>query len=362
MRNGKPQKETARLLEQPSRECKTPKAQFFKESQMNHSTSPCCLQFESVTFNVIDRNGQPWLRVGQIAQAFGYKDHRDCSKLYARNADEFSDSMCSVVKLPTAGGVQEVRIFSLRGAHLLAMFARTPKAQAFRRWVLDILDKEVGAGETAPSSRLTYDTMSKAVLSYANQYGRSAAKAALRHFGSGNLPGVPESRWAELYAMLQYPPGNATSLQAVEERLRFSRFLLRFDPVSGQPQLSEIGKNACIIDPDNPSELQTFINEFVRFEQIPVVLQAATNRVSLCYQAVRDKAALPAPTPEPKPRTTGRPWKDPAQAEELLKSMRFRLEEMYDFSLITPERVEELHKANVIGPRQMVKLKRLMAA
>lgn len=33
------------------------------------------------------------------------------------------------------------RIFSLRGCHLVAMFARTPVAKAFRRWVLDVLDK-----------------------------------------------------------------------------------------------------------------------------------------------------------------------------------------------------------------------------
>ena len=38
---------------------------------------------------------------------------------------------------------KKVRIFSLRGAHLIAMFARTPVAKEFRRWVLDILDREV---------------------------------------------------------------------------------------------------------------------------------------------------------------------------------------------------------------------------
>ena len=40
-------------------------------------------------------------------------------------------------------GEKEVRIFSLRGAHLLAMFARTKVAKAFRKWVLDVLDREV---------------------------------------------------------------------------------------------------------------------------------------------------------------------------------------------------------------------------
>ena len=36
---------------------------------------------------------------------------------------------------------RKARIFSLRGCHLVAMFARTPVAKAFRRWVLDVLDK-----------------------------------------------------------------------------------------------------------------------------------------------------------------------------------------------------------------------------
>lgn len=39
---------------------------------------------------------------------------------------------------------KSVRIFSLRGAHLIAMFSRTPVAKEFRKWVLDILDKESG--------------------------------------------------------------------------------------------------------------------------------------------------------------------------------------------------------------------------
>lgn len=47
------------------------------------------------------------------------------------------------VKLTDPRGVeQNARIFSLRGAHLLAMFSRTNKAKEFRKWVLDVLDKE----------------------------------------------------------------------------------------------------------------------------------------------------------------------------------------------------------------------------
>jgi hypothetical protein len=33
-----------------------------------------------------------------------------------------------------------MRVFSLRGAHLIGMFSRTAKGEEFRRWVLDQLD------------------------------------------------------------------------------------------------------------------------------------------------------------------------------------------------------------------------------
>lgn len=77
----------------------------------------------------------------QIATALQYSSVQRIVELYTRHADEFTDAMTAVVTLPTEGGPQETRIFSLRGCHLLAMFARTPVAKAFRRWVLDVLDK-----------------------------------------------------------------------------------------------------------------------------------------------------------------------------------------------------------------------------
>ena len=72
------------------------------------------------------------------------------SKLYTRHADEFTPAMTAVVTLPTEGGPQETRIFSLRGCHLLAMFARTPVAKAFRKWVLDVIERY---GDRVPVER-----------------------------------------------------------------------------------------------------------------------------------------------------------------------------------------------------------------
>lgn len=98
------------------------------------------LVFQSTTFTVVDRFGQPWLRGPQIAGALGYNRPDRIADIYARNAAEFTDSMTALVELDTAGGRQQVRIFSLRGAHLIGMFARTARAAEFRRWVLDVLE------------------------------------------------------------------------------------------------------------------------------------------------------------------------------------------------------------------------------
>ncbi|WP_153248767.1 BRO-N domain-containing protein [Candidatus Methylospira mobilis] len=40
------------------------------------------------------------------------------STIYKRHADEFTDTMTALIELDTAGGKQQVRIFSLRGCHL----------------------------------------------------------------------------------------------------------------------------------------------------------------------------------------------------------------------------------------------------
>lgn len=109
----------------------------------NLASGTHALAFQNTHFSVVDRNGQPWLRSGEIAKALGYSDASAINRIYARNSDEFTDAMTGSVKLTDPNGdLQETRIFSLRGAHLIAMFARTPVAKEFRSWVLDVLDRE----------------------------------------------------------------------------------------------------------------------------------------------------------------------------------------------------------------------------
>ena len=106
------------------------------------------LIFEGSKIELITRDGELWARATQIGLALGYRaPGNKIHELYTRHADEFTSSMTAIVKLPDshpqtgdAGQLRDVRVFSLRGAHLLAMFSRTKTAKAFRRWVLDVLD------------------------------------------------------------------------------------------------------------------------------------------------------------------------------------------------------------------------------
>jgi prophage antirepressor-like protein len=101
------------------------------------------LQFHNTNFAYMEMAGQKWLTAAEVGQALEYADDKAIHRIFNRHADEFTQQMTGVVKVTTPGGRQDMRVFSLRGAHLIGMFARTPKAKEFRRWVLDILDREV---------------------------------------------------------------------------------------------------------------------------------------------------------------------------------------------------------------------------
>lgn len=103
------------------------------------------LAFHGTQFNTVSRHNSIYLTAVEIAHALGYKKPDAVTQIYERNCDEFSADMTETLNLSVSGNYQKtIRIFSLRGAHLIAMFARTPIAKEFRRWVLDVLDCEVG--------------------------------------------------------------------------------------------------------------------------------------------------------------------------------------------------------------------------
>lgn len=98
------------------------------------------LTFKSHTLTPIIINNLPFLRVPQIECALNYRSGK-LLQIYNRHADEFTPDMSFLTTVETAGGKQQVRVFSLRGCHLLAMFSKTPVAKEFRRWVLDLIEQ-----------------------------------------------------------------------------------------------------------------------------------------------------------------------------------------------------------------------------
>lgn len=261
------------------------------------------LAFQTTTFNVVTRNNQPWLTGPEIAHALGYSRADKISEIYRRNIAEFTPAMTETLKLRVSqsGGylTRETRIFSLRGAHLLAMLARTPVAADFRRWVLDILDRE-----TAVPPAPTFET-----------------KVA-------SIPGVFAPLIADPYQHYRDAAEWACKLGHRHGRGALVVMLAQFDA----DHLYRVPAN--------------LLPDFVaRCRKILGVAQP-------------QPAALPAPTTKPQ----GRQWKDPAKVEELLKSMRFREDEMYDQTLISPDSVVQLVYAGKVGPRQWAKLKGLMTA
>ncbi|QOW45785.1 MULTISPECIES: BRO family protein [Acinetobacter] len=117
------------------------------------------LSFNDVNFTPVQQGGQIWLSASELAKALGYAKSDAVGQVYERNQDEFNSSMTTTITVKSDESVETlnlsvskktknltktIRIFSLRGCHLIAMFSKTVIAKQFRKWVLDILDKEVG--------------------------------------------------------------------------------------------------------------------------------------------------------------------------------------------------------------------------
>nr|DAH75390.1 MAG TPA: antirepressor [Caudoviricetes sp.] len=106
------------------------------------------VKFENQDIELITVDGQPMMTLPQIVGALGASPNQ-AGNLYTRHADEFTPEMTRIIKQ----GRTRVRVFNREGAWLIGMFARTPKAAAFRKWVITALAEHVDGmsanGQTA---------------------------------------------------------------------------------------------------------------------------------------------------------------------------------------------------------------------
>lgn len=160
------------------------------------------LTFNGNTLTTINQDNQIWLTSKELARALGYSDSRSVSGIYNKYGDEFTDKMTEVVESTTSsktkGLTVKTRIFSLRGCHLLAMFARTDIAKAFRVWVLDILDREV----KTTSHQRTPLRQACDKLAVGNMLISDAYKMVSHHYNVEHIDQIPEASLPEAVAFV----------------------------------------------------------------------------------------------------------------------------------------------------------------
>lgn len=105
------------------------------------------LMFQDQAIRLVEKDGKTWASAADIARALGYASADKVTRIYDRHKSEFTESMTMLTMVQDLdpqtgcpGQSRTGRVFSLRGAHLIGMFSRTQAAQAFRRWVLDVLE------------------------------------------------------------------------------------------------------------------------------------------------------------------------------------------------------------------------------
>ena len=163
------------------------------------------LTFNNNTLTTINQDNQVWLTSSDLATALGYADGKSINRIFSRNEDEFSVNMTQVIEgvnsttsSKTKGLKVKTRIFSLRGCHLLAMFARTDIAKAFRVWVLDILDRET---KTTPRQRTPLRQACDR-LAVGNMLVSDAYKLVSNHYNVEHIDQIPEASLPEAVALV----------------------------------------------------------------------------------------------------------------------------------------------------------------
>ena len=136
-------------------------------------TQPTYLaDFQGRTLEIIEHQGRPWLTAEQAGIALGFKHpRRAVNKIYERHADEFGAEDSCGTKLVLQGDTQarNVRLFSQTGCILLAFFATTPTAKAFRQWA-----KQVLAGHADPSLADSYHALREQYVALIDRHQRLA--------------------------------------------------------------------------------------------------------------------------------------------------------------------------------------------
>ena len=107
------------------------------------------VKFNEHEIELIRHNGQDYMTLSQIGGALEVRANNGLSKIYNAHKSEFDEEMSCLVK----HGRTKQRIFNREGAWLIGMFARTPKAAEFRKWVLKVLGAVADSANNAQTGK-----------------------------------------------------------------------------------------------------------------------------------------------------------------------------------------------------------------
>lgn len=108
------------------------------------------VEFNNHNIELINHNGQLYMTGSQIGEVLEYEDAaKAVHNIYTNHKDEFGEDMSCTLKTRVNGVNRLSRVYNREGAWLIGMFARTPKAAEFRKWVLKVLGA-VADNQVAP--------------------------------------------------------------------------------------------------------------------------------------------------------------------------------------------------------------------
>lgn len=90
-------------------------------------------KFGDQEIRVIDKDGQPWFIVIDLARTLGYRDTNDALRLL--DVDEADTHNLRVRSKAETQQVRKFRIVNESGMYALVLKSRKPEAKPFRRWV-----------------------------------------------------------------------------------------------------------------------------------------------------------------------------------------------------------------------------------
>lgn len=89
-----------------------------------------------------DEAGGQWIKGTELCQALGYKNPgQSAAGIYKHKKIEFPETMMRKMTVPTKSGKQEAIVFSVSGAYMLTFYSHTETAKAFRKWMMELIDK-----------------------------------------------------------------------------------------------------------------------------------------------------------------------------------------------------------------------------